>query len=107
MIIGERGDSLSGGQRKAVTIARALLNAPPILLMDEPTSNMDNSTENQIKQTLVKVMAGKTMIMVTHHNALLELADRLIVIDNGAIVADGEKAAVIQALQQGQVGRAN
>ena len=106
MVIGERGDSLSGGQRKAVTIARALLNAPPILLMDEPTSNMDNTTESQIKQTLLKVMAGKTMIMVTHHNALLELAERLIVIDNGTIVADGPKAAVIQALQQGQVGRA-
>lgn len=106
MVIGERGDSLSGGQRKAVTIARALLNAPPILLMDEPTSNMDHTTEGQIKQTLAKVMAGKTMIMVTHHNALLDLADRLIVIDNGAIVADGPKAAVIQALQQGQVGRA-
>ena len=107
MVIGERGESLSGGQRKAVTIARALLNAPPILLMDEPTSNMDNSTENQIKQTLLKVMAGKTMIMVTHHNSLLDLADRLIVIDNGSIVADGPKAAVVQALQQGQVGRAS
>jgi ATP-binding cassette subfamily C protein LapB len=67
---------------------------------------MDHTTEGQIKQTLAKVMAGKTMIMVTHHNALLDLADRLIVIDNGAIVADGPKAAVIQALQQGQVGRA-
>ncbi|WP_293763782.1 type I secretion system permease/ATPase [uncultured Aquitalea sp.] len=106
MIIGERGDSLSGGQRKAVTIARALLNAPPILLMDEPTSNMDNTTESQIKQTFTRVMPGKTMIIVTHHTSLMELADRLIVIDNGAIVADGPKQAVIEALQQGKVGRA-
>ncbi|WP_024301439.1 type I secretion system permease/ATPase [Pseudogulbenkiania sp. MAI-1] len=106
MIIGERGESLSGGQRKAVTIARALLNAPPILLLDEPTSNMDNSTEAQIKQMLSNVMQGKTMVLITHHNALLDLVDRLIVIDNGTVVADGPKEAVIEALQQGKVGRA-
>jgi ATP-binding cassette subfamily C protein LapB len=106
MIIGERGDSLSGGQRKAVTIARALLNAPPILLMDEPTSNMDSTSEAQIKQTFLKVMPGKTVITVTHHASLLELADRLIVMDHGMIVADGPKEAVIQSLQQGQVGGA-
>lgn len=105
MIIGERGESLSGGQRKAVTIARALLNAPPVLLLDEPTSNMDNTTENQIKHTLSSIMKGKTMLLVTHHSALLELVDRLIVIDNGTVVADGPKEAVVQALQQGKVGR--
>jgi ATP-binding cassette subfamily C protein LapB len=107
MIIGERGESLSGGQRKAVTIARALLNAPPILLLDEPTSNMDNTTETQIKQTLANVMQGKTMVLITHHTALLELVDRMIVIDNGTVVADGPKEAVVEALQQGKVGRSN
>lgn len=106
MIIGERGESLSGGQRKAVTIARALLNAPPILLLDEPTSNMDNSTEAQMKQTLANVMQGKTMVLITHHTALLDLVDRMIVIDNGTVVADGPKEVVIEALQQGKVGRA-
>ena len=106
MIIGERGESLSGGQRKAVTIARALLNAPPILLLDEPTSNMDNTTETQIKQMLGNVMQGKTMLLITHHTALLDLVDRMIVIDNGTVVADGPKEAVIEALQQGKVGRA-
>ncbi|MDE1715355.1 ATP-binding cassette domain-containing protein, partial [Chromobacterium amazonense] len=105
MIIGERGQSLSGGQRKAVTIARALLNAPPILLLDEPTSNMDSGAEAHIKQTLAKIMPGKTVVLITHHAALLELVDRLIIIENGAIVADGPKAEVIQALQQGQVSR--
>lgn len=105
MLIGERGDTLSGGQRKAVTIARALLNAPPILLMDEPTSNMDNTSEEQLKKTFHQVLPDKTLVMVTHHTSLLELADRLIVIDHGRIVADGPKDKVIQALQQGQVGR--
>ncbi|WP_027823072.1 type I secretion system permease/ATPase [Laribacter hongkongensis] len=103
MIIGERGDTLSGGQRKAVAIARALLNSPPILLLDEPTSNMDHSTERQIYQTLESVLPGRTLVLVTHHNALLSLVDRLIVIDQGRIVADGPKAQVIQALQGGQV----
>ncbi|MCG9026566.1 type I secretion system permease/ATPase [Laribacter hongkongensis] len=103
MIIGERGDTLSGGQRKAVAIARALLNSPPILLLDEPTSNMDHSTERQIYQTLESVLPGRTLVLVTHHNALLSLVDRLIVIDQGRIVADGPKAQVMQALQGGQV----
>lgn len=103
MIIGERGDTLSGGQRKAVAIARALLNSPPILLLDEPTSNMDHSTERQIYQALEAVLPGRTLVLVTHHNALLSLVDRLIVIDQGRIVADGPKAQVMQALQGGQV----
>lgn len=106
MVIGERGESLSGGQRKAVTIARALLNAPPILLLDEPTSNMDHTTEAQIRRTLENVSAGKTLLLVTHHNTLLDLVDRLIVVDQGSIVADGPKDKVIAALQQGKVGRA-
>ena len=106
MVIGERGESLSGGQRKAVTIARALLNAPPILLLDEPTSNMDHSTETAIKRTFEKIVAGKTLILVTHHTALLDLVDRIIVIDQGRVLADGPKQEVVQALQQGKVGRA-
>ncbi|MBT2865618.1 type I secretion system permease/ATPase [Chromobacterium violaceum] len=106
MLISERGESLSGGQRKAVTIARALLNAPPILLLDEPTSNMDHSSEAQIRQTLARASSGKTMLLVTHHNTLLDLVDRLIVVDHGAIVADGPKQQVIEALQQGKIGKA-
>lgn len=69
MIIGRAGDTLSGGQRKAVAIARALLNSPPILLLDEPTSNMDHSLERQIYQTLEAVLPGRTLVLVTHHNA--------------------------------------
>jgi ATP-binding cassette subfamily C protein LapB len=75
--------------------------------MDEPTSNMDSSSEAQMKQTFLKVMPGKTVIMVTHHSSLIELADRLIVMDHGKVVADGPKDIVIQSLQKGQVGGAN
>ncbi len=106
MLIGERGESLSGGQRKAVTIARALLESPPILLLDEPTSNMDHASEQAIKRTLASVLPGKTLVLVTHHTALLDLVDRLIVIDQGRVVADGPRAEVVRALQGGKIGKA-
>ncbi|MNG41028.1 cysteine/glutathione ABC transporter membrane/ATP-binding component [compost metagenome] len=59
-----------------------------------------------MKRTFEKIMPGKTMVLVTHHTALLDLADRIIVIDQGRILADGPKAEVVQALQQGKIGRA-
>jgi ATP-binding cassette subfamily C protein LapB len=106
MPIGERGDTLSGGQKQGVAIARALLHSPPILLLDEPTSALDTSSEETVKQQLKTHLANSTMIIVTHRTSLLELVDRIVVIDNGTIVADGEKADVIQALKQGRVGKA-
>jgi len=102
MPIGERGDSLSGGQRQAVAIARAFLNDPPILLLDEPSSNMDNASEGQLKNRLARAAGGKTMLLVTHRTALLELVDRLIVIDNGRVAADGPTQKVLDALQRGR-----
>ena len=105
MLIGERGDSLSGGQRQGVAAARAFLMDPPILLLDEPTSSMDFSSENAFKQRLREMAAHKTMIIVTHRNSLLELANRVIVLDDGKVVADGPRDQVIQALQGGRVGR--
>ncbi|WP_020591928.1 type I secretion system permease/ATPase [Kiloniella laminariae] len=104
--VGERGMSLSGGQRQAVVIARSLLLDPPVLLMDEPTSGMDNSSEAGFKTRLTKVVAGKTLVLVTHRSSLLTLVDRLIIVDSGRIVADGPKAEVLEALKQGQI-RAN
>lgn len=106
MLIGERGESLSGGQRQGVAIARAMLMDPPILLLDEPTSSMDFTSEQQFKQRLKEIAAHKTMIIVTHRNSLLELATRVIVIDDGRVVADGPRDQVIQALQSGRIGRA-
>lgn len=105
MLIGERGDSLSGGQRQGVAAARAFLMDPPILLLDEPTSSMDFSSENAFKQRLREMAAHKTMIIVTHRNSLLELANRVIVLDDGKVVADGPRDQVIQALQGGRIGR--
>ncbi|WP_120496104.1 type I secretion system permease/ATPase [Kiloniella sp. EL199] len=101
--VGERGMSLSGGQRQAVVIARSLLLDPPILLMDEPTSGMDNSSEAAFKQRLSKAVIGKTLVLVTHRSSLLTLVDRLVIVDSGRIVADGPKAEVLEALKQGQI----
>ena len=106
MAIGERGESLSGGQRQAVGIARAVLNDPPMLLLDEPSSAMDHQSEEAIKNRLRKFSVGKTVLLVTHRNSLLDLVDRLIVMDNGQIMADGPKAQVVAALQSGRIGKA-
>ncbi|MFA7438082.1 type I secretion system permease/ATPase [Castellaniella sp.] len=106
MPIGERGDTLSGGQRQAVGIARALINDPPMLLLDEPSSNMDHQSEAQLKARLREAGAHKTVILVTHRTALLEMVDRLMVVDRGRIVADGPKAQVMEALKAGRVSRA-
>jgi ATP-binding cassette, subfamily C, bacterial LapB len=106
MQIGERGESLSGGQRQAVSIARALLEHPPLLLFDEPTSAMDHQSEEAFKQRLREFLPGRTLLLVTHRASLLDLVDRLVVVDAGRIVADGPKSEVLEALQQGRVGRA-
>ena len=106
MLVGERGASLSGGQRQAVAVARALIADPPILLLDEPTAAMDHASEEALKQQLREHAAGKTMIVVTHRTSLLDLVDRIIVVDAGRIVADGPKAQVVDALRQGRIGRA-
>jgi len=106
MLVGERGESLSGGQRQGVAIARAFINDPPIMLMDEPTGSMDHSSEEHVKRQLREHADGKTMIVITHRTSLLELVDRIIVVDAGKIVADGPKAQVVEALRQGRIGRA-
>ena len=105
MLIGERGESLSGGQRQSVAIARAFVHEPSVLLLDEPSSSMDSSTEEALKARLTAYAKGRTMILITHRNSLLDLVDRLIVIDRGKVVADGPKAQVTEALRTGKVGR--
>lgn len=106
MVIRERGESLSGGQRQGIAIARAVLLDPPILLLDEPTSAMDYTSEAQLKERLRHYSQHKTMMIVTHRSSLMDLADRIIVMDDGRIVADGPRDKVIAALQSGQVARA-
>ncbi len=104
--VGERGQLLSGGQRQCVFMARALLLDPPILLFDEPTSAMDNTTEEILRSRLQTWAQHKTLLLITHRTSMLSLVDRLIVLDNGQIVADGPKDAVIDALRKGRVGPA-
>ncbi len=95
--VNERGDILSGGQRQAVTIARTLIGEPEILVFDEPTSSMDTQTENLIIQNLKKWAGKKTLIVATHRGQLLELVDRVIVLESGRIVADGSKEEILKA----------
>ena len=103
MTIGERGESLSGGQRQGVAIARAVLMSPSILLFDEPTSAMDFTTETLFIKKMKSYTEGKTLIVTTHRMSLLDLVDRLIVMDQGKIVADGPKAEVLKAISAGKV----
>jgi len=106
MMIGERGDSLSGGQRQAVAVGRALLREPSMLILDEPSSSMDFSTEDALKEKLRTYAEHRTLLLVTHRNSMMDLVDRLIVIDEGRIVLDGPKQQVIEALKGGKVQRA-
>ncbi|MCB9990274.1 MAG: type I secretion system permease/ATPase [Rhodospirillales bacterium] len=102
--VGERGEALSGGQRQAVAIARSLLYDPPIMILDEPTASMDPASENRLKKRLIKLCEGKTTLLITHKGAMLDLVDKLILIDKGKLVAFGPKDEVIAKLQARQYG---
>ncbi|HKX44863.1 MAG TPA: type I secretion system permease/ATPase [Burkholderiaceae bacterium] len=106
MPVGERGELLSGGQRQSVGIARALLHNAPILLLDEPTSAMDFSTEAQITAKVSALAQNKTVVLVTHRTSLLAMVNRVIVIDGGRIVADGPRDRIMEALANGRVAKA-
>ena len=101
--VGERGEGLSGGQRQAIALARALLPEPAVLLLDEPTNAMDNASELALRRNLEASLAGRTLLLVTHRTSMLALVDRLIVLDKGRVVADGPKQAVLDALAGGRV----
>lgn len=96
--VGEGGMRLSGGERQAVSLARALVGKPPVLLLDEPTSAMDHSTEQRVLEGLLDARAGLTTIIVTHKPSLLTLASRLIVMDKGHVVMDDTRDKVLAAL---------
>tara|TARA_R110000868_G_C10970322_1_gene769714 strand:- start:11271 stop:13436 length:2166 start_codon:yes stop_codon:yes gene_type:complete len=100
MPVGEWGGSLSGGQRQTVAIARAMLKKPNIVFMDEPTSELDNRTEELVLNGLKKEIEDKTVVIVTHKFSMLDLVDRLIVMDYGRIVADGPKETVLEQLKR-------
>ncbi|MDI3325434.1 type I secretion system permease/ATPase [Pontibacterium granulatum] len=106
MNVGERGEFLSGGQRKAVALARALIHEPQILLLDEATGSMDHTSEAAILSQLQAYSKGKTLLLTTHRTSMLQLVDRIIVLDQGCIVADGPRDNVMDALRKGRIGRA-
>jgi ATP-binding cassette subfamily C protein LapB len=101
--VGERGVNLSGGQRQAIAIARAELLAPPILLLDEPSSAMDARSEQLFKDRLAAQLDGRTLVLVSHRGSLLSLVDRVLVLDQGRLVADGPRDAVLAALAAGKL----
>ena len=98
MQILEGGKNLSRGQRQAVAIARALINDPPLLLMDEPTSSMDSTQERLFISRVRKSMADKTLFIVTHRPQILQVVDRILVIDQGTIKADGPRDEILARL---------
>ncbi len=91
--VGEQGKELSGGQRQSVALARALVHDPEVLILDEPTSNMDTDSERQLQRRLYQVARGRTLILVTHRLSMLRLVDRLIIMKEGRIVYDGPRDA--------------
>jgi ATP-binding cassette subfamily C protein LapB len=102
--VGERGVLLSGGQRQAVALARALLGKPDVLLFDEPGANFDLGAEKHLRETLAAYLRAeprRTLVMATHKLSLLELVDRVILLDAGKVVADGPRDRVLAALRGG------
>ena len=97
--VGEGGSRLSVGQRHLVGLARSLVNDPPILILDEPTTGMDVSLEKEMIKALKPIVVDKTLILITHRFAALELVDRVMVVNAGKIIADGPRDIILAKLQ--------
>ena len=104
--VGEQGRNLSGGQRQAVGLARALVRDPDVLILDEPTSNMDVDSELLVQRRLAPVVKDKTLILITHRLSMLRIVDRIVVMDGGRVVMDGPRDKVLRALQERHAGQA-
>jgi ATP-binding cassette subfamily C protein LapB len=98
MQVGEQGNALSGGQRQALCLARAMLKQAPLLLLDEPTSGMDSTAEQHFKDYLQGLNAEVTLVLVTHKSNMLSLVDRLILVNEGKVIADGPRDEVLRSL---------
>ena len=103
MPISEGGSSLSGGQRQSIAVARALIRNPSLLILDEPSASMDQSSEMQMVQKLRHVVKDKTTLIISHREPILMLTDRIIVMDQGRIIADGPREEVMRALSNSQI----
>jgi ATP-binding cassette subfamily C protein LapB len=98
--LADRGEGLSGGQRQSIAIARALAGRPPILVMDEPSSAMDAQTEGGLIQRLQEELQGRTLVLITHRPPLLQLVQRIILMDQGKIVSDGPRDNVLKQIMR-------
>ena len=94
-MLGERGFSLSGGQRQRIAIARAILADPAVLILDDATSAIDASKEHEIRAALSTVMEGRTTLVIAHRAATIALADRVVVLEAGAVVEQGTHAQLL------------
>jgi ATP-binding cassette subfamily B protein/ATP-binding cassette subfamily C protein LapB len=99
--VGENGSNLSTGQKHLIALARALVHNPSILILDEPTTGLDIGLENSVIQNLKPIVEDKTLLLITHRYSALKLVDRVIVINSGAIVADGKRDEILKMLQGG------
>jgi ATP-binding cassette, subfamily C, bacterial LapB len=103
LVLADRGEGLSGGQRQSISIARALAGSPQIIVFDEPTSAMDAGTEAQLIDRLERELQGRTFVLITHRPALLRLVERVVIVEGGKISADGPRDAVLKQLQRPKV----
>ena len=95
-VIGERGVTLSGGQRQRLALARAFLTQPRILILDDSTSAIDSATEDDIQQAMRRAQEGRTTILITHRLSQIRWADRIIVLENGRVIANGSHEELLQ-----------
>ncbi|WP_439328152.1 type I secretion system permease/ATPase [Lonepinella sp. BR2357] len=102
MPLGENGMGLSGGQRQIVALSRMTLKNPKVVLLDEPTNSLDSGSEDVVLNAIAHWAKSRTMVVVTHRMQVLKIVDRVIVVDNGQVVMDGSRDAVIQRLQQNE-----
>jgi ATP-binding cassette subfamily C protein LapB len=105
-VLTERGEGLSGGQRQAIALARALAGKPSILLLDEPSSALDTQAESQLIARLDAATRGRTLLIVTHRTSMLRLVDRVIVLDRGRVVIDGRRDEILRAMTAARATRA-
>jgi ATP-binding cassette subfamily C protein LapB len=103
--VGESGNALSRGQRQSIALARAILNSPQILLLDEPTASLDARAEKQFIKSISTTAKERTLLLITHKTELLHLVDRIIVLEQGKLVIDGPKDAVLKQLAGGKLNQ--